>query len=335
MWEQFNIVSMIQKYWADNQVSATVKFNPDLSEKENKELETLYSRRKNWQEESQLALTRTSLEEKVDPAQIAKAIRVAKKVEESFEALKDTVEGSRNSYSVYDFGEGKKLMRIFRDEYGNKIKMWELRKITAEKIKDNYKLFTEADIKRISELETKKAQSEVKEIEPALNHFQYGLKGISLLPKDEETYPQMPFESITKEEYFEKIKGIKPIDFSGVMNQKALGESGCGNDGFGEKIEELLKSGSTATFKENGIINLFTTDDCEACEEVKQYLIKEKIPWQEINIKTSEGKEIFTGFYKKNRNQIKRDGKIINFPIVQKNSKVFQGLEKIMEHISV
>lgn len=55
---------------------------------------------------------------------------------------------------------------------------------------------------------------EANHIEPALNYFQYKLKGISFLPKTEKgTYAQMPYEEITKKKYDELSKNIKKLKF--------------------------------------------------------------------------------------------------------------------------
>ena len=68
------------------------------------------------------------------------------------------------------------------------------------------------------------------QIASALNYFQYRLKGISFLPKLEKaTYPQMPYEEITKEEYTKSIKKIKPLQFNGIgVDSKP--EMFCNND---------------------------------------------------------------------------------------------------------
>jgi len=53
---------------------------------------------------------------------------------------------------------------------------------------------------------------EAKEIEPILKYNAYNLKGISFLPVTEVgVYAQMPYEAITKEEYEERVKNIKPL----------------------------------------------------------------------------------------------------------------------------
>ncbi|HUT79554.1 MAG TPA: fused protease/ribonucleoside-triphosphate reductase [Candidatus Bathyarchaeia archaeon] len=55
---------------------------------------------------------------------------------------------------------------------------------------------------------------EANQIGPALNYFQYKLKGVSFLPKTETgAYSQMPYEEITKEEYETLSKNIKKLKF--------------------------------------------------------------------------------------------------------------------------
>jgi len=56
------------------------------------------------------------------------------------------------------------------------------------------------------------------------------LKGISFLPKDNEAYPQMPNEAITKEEYYNRIRSLKPVNFD------RLYDSGKLSDGVGERF---------------------------------------------------------------------------------------------------
>jgi adenosylcobalamin-dependent ribonucleoside-triphosphate reductase len=73
-------------------------------------------------------------------------------------------------------------------------------------------------------------EHEKDQIASALNYFQYKLKGISFLPKMEKaSYPQMPYEEITKETYQKIIKKIKPLEFNGVgVDSKP--EMFCNND---------------------------------------------------------------------------------------------------------
>jgi len=73
-------------------------------------------------------------------------------------------------------------------------------------------------------------ETEGHQIGDALNFFQYQLKGISMLPRREGVYKQLPFEPINREQYIERIKGIKSIDFSQVKNEKANVEKFCTTD---------------------------------------------------------------------------------------------------------
>jgi DNA-binding cell septation regulator SpoVG len=56
------------------------------------------------------------------------------------------------------------------------------------------------------------------------------LKGISFLPKTESgAYVQMPYEAITKEQFEEMNKNIKPIDFNN-LSQDSVMEKYCDSD---------------------------------------------------------------------------------------------------------
>jgi len=68
------------------------------------------------------------------------------------------------------------------------------------------------------------------QIAPALNYFQYQLKGVSFLPRlDKTAYPQMPYEAISEKEYKKLIKQIKELTFNGV-HEIAEPEKFCNND---------------------------------------------------------------------------------------------------------
>lgn len=56
-------------------------------------------------------------------------------------------------------------------------------------------------------------ETEGPQIAAALKFFQYDLKGISFLPKDNTAYPQMPYEPITKEKYEELIKDVTSVEW--------------------------------------------------------------------------------------------------------------------------
>jgi len=75
-------------------------------------------------------------------------------------------------------------------------------------------------------------KDEAKDIENALNLFQFQLKAVSFLPKLEiNAYPQMPYEEITKEKYEELSNGLLPLDFSSMFSTESIGEKYCNNDG--------------------------------------------------------------------------------------------------------
>jgi hypothetical protein len=66
--------------------------------------------------------------------------------------------------------------------------------------------------------------------ETILNYFKYDLKSISFLPKLEKgVYAQMPYEAITKEQYEQTIKNIRPIVFSSI-SEDTVAEKFCNND---------------------------------------------------------------------------------------------------------
>ena len=57
-------------------------------------------------------------------------------------------------------------------------------------------------------------KDEAKDIDKALQFYQYRLKGISMLPLLEDgAYSQMPYEKIDEPTYAKKIKKIKPINW--------------------------------------------------------------------------------------------------------------------------
>ena len=86
------------------------------------------------------------------------------------------------------------------------------------------------DLEKIANLSGKAARSEGHDIVRALDHFQWKLKGISMLPKEDNVYEQLPFETITSEDYYERLKNIKEVDYGSVRNSKAVGEKFCTTD---------------------------------------------------------------------------------------------------------
>lgn len=73
-------------------------------------------------------------------------------------------------------------------------------------------------------------KNEKNQIASALNYFQYKLKSISFLPKTEKgSYPQMPYEEITKDKYEELIKNIKPLSLQDI-GVDSVAEKYCDTD---------------------------------------------------------------------------------------------------------
>jgi len=71
------------------------------------------------------------------------------------------------------------------------------------------------------------------QLEPALDYFQYQLKGISFLPKlDYGAYPQMPYEAINEAEYQRRLGQLKPLHFADarVRNEETQIERFCDGD---------------------------------------------------------------------------------------------------------
>ena len=61
-------------------------------------------------------------------------------------------------------------------------------------------------------------EHESSQIAPALNYFQYHLKGISFLPRCEEgRYPQMPYQEITEDRYHEMQRKLSRMNYSKIV----------------------------------------------------------------------------------------------------------------------
>jgi ribonucleoside-triphosphate reductase (thioredoxin) len=74
-------------------------------------------------------------------------------------------------------------------------------------------------------------ETEGSQIAPALNYFQYQLKGVSFLPLLEDgSYPQMVYEAITEGEYHTRAANLQPINF-GVTKEAADAERFCDSSG--------------------------------------------------------------------------------------------------------
>lgn len=65
-------------------------------------------------------------------------------------------------------------------------------------------------------------ETESNSLKPALEYFQYQLKGVSFLPKASNSYAQMPYEKISHEEYKQKAMLIKPVELSKRLKEASL-----------------------------------------------------------------------------------------------------------------
>ena len=70
---------------------------------------------------------------------------------------------------------------------------------------------------------------EARDIANALSIFDTALKSVSLLPLSGKTYPQMPFEEITEEQYKKMVSKISKPDYSSFLDD-AVGEKYCDSD---------------------------------------------------------------------------------------------------------
>ena len=74
-------------------------------------------------------------------------------------------------------------------------------------------------------------ETEANEIAPALNYYQYHLKGISLLPRhDYGAYQQMPYEAINEKTYNKEVKKLGKLSFGVIKNEEAEIDKFCNND---------------------------------------------------------------------------------------------------------
>jgi hypothetical protein len=70
---------------------------------------------------------------------------------------------------------------------------------------------------------------EGEQIEYALNYFQYQLKSVSFLPKNQVVYQQAPYEKINQEQYESMSKNIKPLELKKIGEDVEM-ETFCTND---------------------------------------------------------------------------------------------------------
>jgi intein/homing endonuclease len=74
-------------------------------------------------------------------------------------------------------------------------------------------------------------ETEGDQIAPALDYFQYQLKGISFLPRlDYGAYPQMPYEAVDKETYEELLSKVNRLSFGRIKGDDVEAERFCDND---------------------------------------------------------------------------------------------------------
>jgi hypothetical protein len=68
------------------------------------------------------------------------------------------------------------------------------------------------------------------DIQHILNYYQYQLKASSFLPRLKSgAYPQMPYETITKEEYFERLAKLSPLKYN-QTSESVEPVRGCDSD---------------------------------------------------------------------------------------------------------
>ena len=74
-------------------------------------------------------------------------------------------------------------------------------------------------------------ETEGQHLAPALDLFQYQLKGISFLPRLEQgAYQQMPYEAITATQYVEMIEDLGKLSFGRIKGEEIVVERFCDND---------------------------------------------------------------------------------------------------------
>lgn len=59
-------------------------------------------------------------------------------------------------------------------------------------------------------------EKEGRQLKPALDLYQYQLKGISFLPVSKNVYQQMPYEEISEEQYNQLTSKLSPINWKAL-----------------------------------------------------------------------------------------------------------------------
>lgn len=68
----------------------------------------------------------------------------------------------------------------------------------------------------------------------ALNYYQYQLKGVSFMPRQQtDVFPQMPYEEITDKEYQDQISKLSKLDFSVAFEVHEISERFCDGETCG------------------------------------------------------------------------------------------------------
>ena len=87
-------------------------------------------------------------------------------------------------------------------------------------------------------------ETEAQHIATVLHMYEGTLKSVSFLPSGNAVYPQMPYTSLTEDEYRDAVAGLKPVDLATLYvsgeAEDAVGESGCTTDKC--EITGLLKA---------------------------------------------------------------------------------------------
>ena len=91
-------------------------------------------------------------------------------------------------------------------------------------------------------------KTEGKDIQKALEYYQYKLKSVSFLPRTKSgVFPQMPYEEITKEQYEELSSKLNYLSFRQVRRNKAIVDKFCNNDTCEIDFSDVSKNGSAET----------------------------------------------------------------------------------------
>ena len=84
---------------------------------------------------------------------------------------------------------------------------------------------------QVSATVTFNPETEGPQIAHALEHYQYGLKGVSFLPLSQHGYEQAPYEEISSEEYDRRKSELGKLDLTNIFsNEEGVGEKFCNND---------------------------------------------------------------------------------------------------------